>query len=95
MIKYVQFLSDIPIGGHFHSISSWTPNEHGKHLSIEETKRGIMLTVLTEGPQHGETLEVFASNIASIRRYAPGAAQKPLPAHVPEPEAKPDAKARA
>lgn len=47
VIIYVQFKSNINVGGTFSEIENWTRKRHGKELQLEEKGNWVILTTST------------------------------------------------
>lgn len=53
-IKYIQFLSDVSIGGDLGSITSWEPGKHRNHLEPEERGSWVVLHLLKTTEKDGD-----------------------------------------
>lgn len=65
-IKYIQFLSDVSIGGDTGSITSWSRDKHGKVLEPEERGSWVVLHLVREGTRTGERRRIPLTNVAYI-----------------------------
>ncbi len=65
-IKYVQFLSDVSIGGDYGSISAWARDKHAKSLEPEERGSWLLLHFIRDGKRTGERRRIPITNVAYI-----------------------------
>jgi hypothetical protein len=70
VITYVQFVSEVPIGGEFPSISYYSADKHAKTMQIEERGSWIIVhlgaTVDGKWTPNGKRRRVPITNVVSI-----------------------------
>ncbi|MGH7177647.1 MAG: hypothetical protein ACREJC_09725 [Tepidisphaeraceae bacterium] len=65
MIHYVQFKSDISVGGKFGAIPSWQRDKHADVLPLEDRGNFLVLRL-----QNGQQQRIPISNVISIKEDA-------------------------
>lgn len=80
MITFIQFVSEVPIGGDWPAISYWSADKHAKQIHVEERGSWVVLSLGRVGDNgeflpNGKRRRVPITNVVSISEE--GEAEKP------------------
>lgn len=74
MIKYIQFIAEVSVGGSHNAISYWSQDKHGREVHVEEKGSWVILVLGTTTPEgefvpSGQIRRVPITNVAYIGEF--------------------------